>query len=218
MDERERWQWSIGALMAAALVLFLLIVILNAGSILVGLALQVFQIAVSVLAVALVVAFVWWLAGTILNALANAEDRIRNELEAMRRTLLRATNKFGADFLAFVTGGLALVIQETLADYPRLHRISIALLFAIVFFLAAQLIGSERMSERLLGIVFFLAPVASFFAALWISVPEQAMSTWLAQRSLSDRMMLLAVIVSTLLTFGFAFLKSRELSGSGPAA
>lgn len=217
MEERDRWQSGIGVLLSVSLVLFLLVIVLNAGTVFVGTVLLVFQVLILLAVAVLLVGLAWWIGTTILDAVTKAEGRIREELESLRRTLLRTTNKLGADILSFVTGGLALVIQETLTDYPQLYRFAVSLLFTIVFFLAAQLIGSDRKRDRILGTFFFMAPVVTFFTALLMVATPQTVSVWIAERTAPDLFLIGALILSVLLTFAFAFLKSRDVTSDKPA-
>jgi hypothetical protein len=153
MKESERWMWGIGSLLAIALVLFILVVVLNTGVISVGTVLTIFQVAVSVLTVVLCLGISLWVLSAILDAVRNSKARLKEGLESLRKSLLRATNKFGSDFLAVITGLIVYLVQAV-ADHPRLYKIAICVLFTLTFFLSSQLIGSQKRSDRVLGIVF----------------------------------------------------------------
>jgi hypothetical protein len=220
MPENEWWRWifGIGSLLALALVLFGYAAVRHSGVIFVGIFLTIFQVACWVIffllfaaAIVLCLLAVFWATRSVLDAIANSEARIKGDLEALRKTLLRATNKFGADFLALVTGILAYPIQESIATYPEQYKIAICILFTVNFFLASQLIGSQKRSDKILGIIFFVIPVALFaISALAFVTPSVALS-WLRNRSVPEVFLMSLVLFSVALTFVFAFLKQREV-------
>jgi len=117
----------------------------------------------------------------------------------------------GADLLAFLTGGLAFLIQEAVSDYPRFYKICISLLFAVNFFFASQLIGSDRKFHKVLGVFFFLAPVIAFFSAFLVLVPRSQMTQWASQLTLGETLLISFVVLSVVMTFAFAFLKNRQI-------
>lgn len=211
MAGRDKWLYSIFSLIALAVVLFLLVVILNGGTILVGVVLTIFQVVISVVGIALAIGVSLWIFGSILKAIGGAEARIKKDLESLRKTFLRATYKSGADVLSLVTGLLAYLIQEAVADYPWPYKISICVLFTIDFFLASQLIGSEKRSDKTIGIIFFVSPVVLFSITVLALAPSQVVISWFHNRSIMEITLLSSVLVSTLLTFVFAFLKQREV-------
>jgi len=204
---RELWQYVIGSLLALALVLFLLVVVLNGGTILVGICLTIFQVGASLVIIAVFILLSIW----ILKAIGDAEGRINKNLESLRKTFLRATYKSGADVLSLVTGLLAYLIQEAVADYPRLYKISICVLFTLDFFLASQLIGSGKLPDKIIGIIFFVSPVILFSITVLALAPSQSVLSWIRTRSIVETTLMLSVLISTLLTFFFAFLKEREV-------
>ena len=204
---RELWLYGIGALIALAVVLLLLIALLNAGTILVGIVLTIFQVAFSLVIVAVFVILLLW----ILKVIGDAEGRIKKDLESLRKTFLQATYKFGADFLSFVNALLTYLIQEAVADYPRLYKISICVLFTLDFFLASQLIGSAKRSDKIVGIIFFVSPIVLFSITVLALVSPQAVLSWFHKRSMIEIILISSVFMSILLTFLLAFLKRREV-------
>ena len=173
--------------------------------------LLIFQIAISAIGIALSLGTSLWILDVVFRTIEESETRINASLEAVQRTVLRATHKLGSDFLALITGALALLIQESIGTYPRMYKVSISLMFAINFFLASQLIGSDSKLQKVFGIVFFIMPVMSFFAAFLILVPQDESLSWIVDRSTEEIILMFYVTLSGLLTFVFAFLKNREI-------
>jgi hypothetical protein len=211
MQESDRWKWGIGSILATSLVLFLLVVILNGGTILVGTVLVIFQIAISAMTIVICLGVVLWIMGTILEGIRNSEARLKESLESLRKSLLRTTNKFGSDFLAFVTGLIAYLIQESVADYPKIYKIAICVLFTLNFFLASQLIGSEKRWDKVLGIFFFVMPVVMFAITVLALLSPEEILNWMQGRSIQEWIMMFLVTLSTTLTFLFGFLKQRDI-------
>lgn len=211
MEERDRWVWVIKALLCASFAVFLLIVLLNAQRILVGDFLLTFQIAIAAVVAVVALGLCLWVFNLVLHAIARWEGQIQRNLEAVRKTILRTAQNLGSDFLSLYTGALAFLILESIGTFPLLYKISIPLLFALNFFLASQLIGSLGRYQKVIGVFFFLAPVLSFLAALWVLVPEQEILRWMTARSGGELILLSFVVFSGLLTFAFAFLKNLKV-------
>src|SRR5207253_8684269 len=142
----------------------------------------IFQVVISLVGIAVFVLLFLW----ILNVIGDAEGRIKKNLVALQKTFLRATYKSGSDILSFVTGLLAYLIQEAVADYPRLNKISICVLFTLDFFLASQLIGSEKRFDKVIGIIFFISPVILFTVTVLALTPSHSVLSWLRTRSVVD--------------------------------
>ncbi len=211
MEERDRWLWAIKTLLCASFAVFLLIVLVNAQRILVGDFLLTFQIAIAAVVAVVALALCLWVFNLVLHAIACWEGEIQANLEAVRKTILRTAQNLGSDFLSLYTGALAFLILESIGTFPLLYKISIPLLFALNFFLASQLIGSLDRFQKVIGVFFFLAPVLSFLAALWVLVPQSEILQWMSARSGGELILLSFVVFSGLLTFAFAFLKNLKV-------
>nr|MDJ0897141.1 hypothetical protein [Alphaproteobacteria bacterium] len=205
------WLWAIKTLLCASFAVFLLIVLVNAQRILVGDFLLTFQIAIAAVVAVVALALCLWVFNLVLHAIACWEGEIQANLEAVRKTILRTAQNLGSDFLSLYTGALAFLILESIGTFPLLYKISIPLLFALNFFLASQLIGSLDRFQKVIGVFFFLAPVLSFLAALWVLVPQSEILQWMSARSGGELILLSFVVFSGLLTFAFAFLKNLKV-------
>jgi len=100
LAKQGRWSLIIRALLALALVLFVIVVLLNAGTILVSTFLTIFQIVFSLI----IVACLALLLLVVLNRIGNAEARIKKDLEALRKTLLESLTRMVQTYSHFLPG------------------------------------------------------------------------------------------------------------------
>lgn len=211
MEERERWLYGIGALLSLAVVLFLLIVILNSSTILVGIILIIFQIGIAVLTIVVCGVILLVVIGKVMESISDAKTEINNQLESIRKILNNLANKLGADFLALISGVLTFFVQEMVAIYPLVYKLCISIVFFLNFFLASQLIGSSRILERIMGIFFYIAPMMTFFSAFLAFGGATKFMTWYGNIQIYEILIISFTVISVICGFVFAFMKRRSI-------
>ena len=211
MEERERWLYGIGALLSLAVVLFLLIVILNSSTILVGIILTIFQIGIAALTIVVCGGIVLVVIGKVMESISDAKTEINNQLESIRKILNNLANKLGADFLALISGVLTFFVQEMVATYPLVYKLCISIVFFLNFFLASQLIGSSRVFEKIMGIFFYVAPMMTFFSAFLALGGLTKFKTWYGNIQIYEIIIISFTGLSVICGFVFAFMKSRSI-------
>lgn len=213
MAEEDRLQLVIGTLVALSALVFLIIVGTNAGTFLVGWVLLVFQIAIAAVAVGVALTALMLMGMLVLRAIGNMGNEILARIGLLERTIRETTRKLGPDILALTTAFLTFPIQESVAPYPLLYRLSVSVFLGINFFLASRLISNGG-AQRFVGIFFYLAAPGAFLAAVALTTPYEAVVTWVHARSVLDLALLFFILLAIALTFTFALLRNTASSVS----
>lgn len=219
MEERERWLYRIGALLLFAVLLFLLIVILNDSTILVGTILTIFQVVIAIITIAVCfltivvcIGIAMFVIEKVMKSISDAKTEINNQLESIRKILNNLANKLGADFLALISGILTFFVQEMIAKYSIVYKLCISIVFFLNFFLASQLIGSSRLFEKIMGIFFYIAPIMTFFSAFLALGGVTKVKTWYGNIQIYEILIISFTALSVICGFVFAFMKSKNIN------
>lgn len=211
MAQREEGQAAIRLIVVVAVLLFLLFLILNVGKVIFAALLTILNVVLAVILIVVGIALVLWIAATVLTAISDSEDRIKTELESLKKTFLRVTYKSGSEFLNLVTTILTYFIQDAVAAYSWPYKASISLMFTLNLFFVSQLIGSRKRFDRIIGIILFVGPVV-IFGIIGAAIGKSQLFLWFSHRSTNEIALMATALVGTVLTFIFALLKEQEVS------